>query len=123
MAEVAELEYQKEGYNRAIKRMEQVKRLLVNPDFKTFIMEGFCLNDAARYVQEAGDPLMPKENREDALNMAMASGHLKRFIAFTLRFGETAQRGMEELDSEIELARQEADYAAANPPEIDEEEV
>lgn len=83
-------------------------RLFDNPDFKFLILDGFCLHEAARYVQEAGDPALTPVQRQDALNIAQASGHLKRFLSVTVQMGNTASRQIREAEAAIEQARAEA---------------
>lgn len=76
-------------------------RLSTNPDFKKLILDGFCLHEAARYAQESGDPLLSAGQRQDALNLAQASGHLKRFLSLTVTMGNTAARNMIDADNQI----------------------
>lgn len=72
------------------RRREQVLRLLANRDFQDFIMKFFIVEEAARYVQLSQQPGMSKEDRQNALDMALATGHLKRFLDVTQRMGESA---------------------------------
>ncbi len=78
-----------------------------NHNFRKLILEGFCTTEAARYVQEAGDPLLGKEERADALAMAMASGHLKRFLSITIQMGNQAARNIASASADIEQIRAE----------------
>lgn len=75
--------------------------LSTNPDFKKLILDGFCTTEAARYVQESCDPMLAPHMREDALAMAQASGHLKRFLSLTIQIGNTAANNMQEADDQI----------------------
>lgn len=83
-------------------------RLNDNPDFRKLILDGFCLTEAARYVQCSGDPAMGKEERQDALNMAQASGHLKRFMSVTILMGNEADKSILDAQRQIEELRAEA---------------
>lgn len=83
-------------------------RLNDNPDFRKLILEGFCLTEAARYVQCSGDPALGKEERQDALNMAQASGHLKRFLSVTVLMGNEADKSILDAQRQIEELRAEA---------------
>lgn len=80
-------------------------RLRQNPDFKKLILDGFCLTEAARFVQVSGDPAISAEERADALAMAQASGHFKRFLSVTIQMGAHAERTMPELEMAIEEER------------------
>lgn len=83
-------------------------RLYSNPDFKSLILNGFCLVEAARYAQESGDPMLTADQRADALNMAQASGHLKRFLSLTVVMGNTATRDIRQAEAALVEARSEA---------------
>lgn len=80
---------------------DQAIRLSTNPDFKKLILDGFCTSEAARYAQESGDPQLTAVQRQDALNMAQASGHLKRFLSLIVVMGNTAARNVQQADDEI----------------------
>lgn len=105
---VDQLEQQKSDAKILIDRRQIALRLASNPDFRKLIMEGFCRDDAARYAQESGDPSLPADSRADALLMAQASGHLKRFLSVTIQMGAYHERTMPELDAALDEARNEA---------------
>ncbi|WP_421991639.1 hypothetical protein [Roseococcus sp.] len=107
------LEQQLEAAKAIVDRRQTAMRLVDNRDFRKLILEGFCLEDAARYAQESGDPILAPEQRADALCMAQASGHLKRFINITIQMGAHAERELPHLEEAV------ADERAA--PEGDEE--
>lgn len=105
MSEVAELEYQLEQ-NKSLKlRRDQAERLSKNKDFRDLIINGFCLNDAARFVQLSGDPALGEAERADSLALAQASGHLKRFLQAQIQMGAAAIRTIPELEEAIAEAR------------------
>lgn len=104
--ELEQLEQQLSDARVLIETRQAALRLGQNPDFKKLILQGFCLNDAARYAQESGDPALDKEQRADALAMAQASGHLKRYLSMCIQMGAHAERTLGDLENEIELARQ-----------------
>jgi hypothetical protein len=107
MSEVEELEYQLEQTKSLKVRREQAERLSKNKDFRTLIIDGFCLYDAARFVQLSGDPALRPEERADSLALAQASGHLKRFLQVQIQMGATAERSIAELELAIAEARAE----------------
>jgi len=86
----------------------QAERLAANPDFRHLILDGFCMREAARYAQESGDPHLTPTQRQDALNMAQASGHLKRFLSVICVMGHSAQDTILSAQAEIEQLRSEA---------------
>lgn len=75
--------------------------LSTNREFKKLILDGFCTTEAARYVQESCDPMLTPAQRADALALAQASGHLKRFLSLTITIGNTAARSIQEADDYI----------------------
>lgn len=116
VTQVEELENQKKDAQKLAERGQMARRLASNRDFRKLILDGFCLEDAARYAQESGDPLLSAEQRADALNMAQASGHLKRYLSFQIRMGVTAERSLVELDEALTEARAEEAANAAEVP-------
>jgi hypothetical protein len=102
-----QLEQQLKDSKTLIETRQSAMRLAQNPDFKKLILDGFCLVEAARYVQESADPALPDENRADALAMAQASGHLKRYLSMCVRMGEHSERTLPELEAAIDEARAE----------------
>lgn len=84
-----------------VKARDQAIALSTNPDFKKLILDGFCTTEAARYVQESCDPMLAPHMREDALAMAQASGHLKRFLSLTIQIGNTAANNVQQADDQI----------------------
>lgn len=104
------LEHQLAEFKAAKANKELIERLIANPDFRKAIIEGFCKTEAARYVQESCDPALSAEARADALEMAKASGHLKRWLLVQIQMGETADRNI--VDCEENLAELRAQEGA-----------
>lgn len=105
---IKELEAHIEGQKTLAEMGEIAERLAANHDFRVLILDGFCRDEAARYVQESGDPMLTAVQRQDALNMAQASGHLKRFLSITCVIGHGAQDSILNAQAEIEQLRSEA---------------
>lgn len=87
---------------------DQAVALNKHHDFRKLILEGFCLHEAARYAQESGDPFLTPGQRQDALNMSQASGHLKRFLSITIQMGNMADSTIAGCKAELESLRGEA---------------
>lgn len=104
---VAQLEQHKIEQKTLVSARDAALRLAQNKDFRELILDGFCLHEAARYAQESGDPLLTPAQRQDALNMAQASGHLKRFLSLCIQQGNTAERNIQDADNEIDRVREE----------------
>lgn len=104
---IAQLEKNIEQQKLLVEMRDAALRLGENRDFRKLILNGFCTTEAARYVQESGDPLLEPNERADALAMAQASGHLKRFIAVTINMGNTAANNIRQSEEEIDAIRAE----------------
>jgi len=107
MSQVQQLEQQLSNAKTLVDTRQMALRLAQNSDFKKLILEGFCLHDAARYAQESGDPALNEEQRADALAMAQASGHLKRYLQMAMQMGAHAERTIAELHEALEEVRRE----------------
>lgn len=105
MNDLKELEFQRETLHFFIKRKEMVQRLQANPEFAEVITKEFCEKECAGYAKASGDPSLSKEERDSALQMAQAAGHLQRFLNICIRMGMTAEGQLTELDSMIEEVR------------------
>lgn len=105
---IAELEAEIKKQQSVVDAADHAVTLSKNHAFRKLIMEGFCLHEAARYAQESGDPMLTAAQRQDALNMAQASGHLKRFLSITIQMGNMADNTIAGCKAEIETLRAEA---------------
>ncbi|MCF8861594.1 putative structural protein [Agrobacterium phage OLIVR2] len=107
--EIEGLEYQKKKALEEIAFSERVAVLLRNPDFQKIIMQEYIIDAAANFVASSGDPLLTKEQREDALAMAQAPGHLKRWLQITQTKADNLRDRLPEIDEEIEHLRAETE--------------
>jgi hypothetical protein len=107
MSQVSQLEAQLQNAKELIQRRQAALRLANVPEFKQLILEDFMVKEAARYVQSSGDPALKAEERADALAIAQASGHLKRYLHVIVQMGAHAEREIVNLEEAIEEARQE----------------
>ena len=107
MNTVQELEQQLEDSKKLIATRKAALRLAQNSDFKKLILEGFCERECARFARQAGDPAMNKESRDDAMQMALAAGHLLRFLEAQTQMGAHAERTLQDLEAELTEARAE----------------
>lgn len=105
---IAELETEIKNQQSVVDAADYAVALHKNHAFRKLILEGFCLHEAARYAQESGDPMLTPTQRQDALNMAQASGHLKRFLSVTIQMGNMADNTIAGCKSELESLRAEA---------------
>lgn len=109
MSEVFALESQLADAKKAIERREIALRLYNHPDFKSLIIDEFCTKECARYAQSSADPALNADQRADALAIAQAAGHLRRYLSVIVAMGNQAEGQMTNLEQAIEEARQEED--------------
>lgn len=109
MSEVSRLEKLKSEDRLSIDRLEMLERLSRNKDFQRLINDQYMVTECAVLAHTAGNPALSKDQREDAMQMAMASGHLKRFLRVTEMQGIAARARVDELNAAIEDARLEKD--------------
>ena len=101
------LEQQLKDQKSAIELRDMAIKLAKNTEFRKLILEGFCGTEAARYVQASGDPALNAVQRADALAIAQASGHFKRYMSVLLQMGQAAENQIADLEEAIEEARRE----------------
>jgi hypothetical protein len=104
---VAQLEKQHANYKELIERRRVAERLAQNPDFKDLILDHFCVEECARYARESANPALNAESRADALALAQAAGHLKRFLSVIVQMGASAEKEMVDLEEALVEARAE----------------
>lgn len=109
MSEVIALENQLEGIKELTERRERALRLSNNADFKKLILDEFCIQECARYAQASADPALKENERADALALAQAAGHLRRFLSVTVQMGNQAESQLQELEEALSQARAEED--------------
>lgn len=113
------LEWQKKAAEAQIEFSKRVEKLLQNPEFQAVIMREYMVEEASRFILQSCDPAFNPQQRADALAMAQAAGHLKRWLQATQTQAKQIIERMPELEAEIENARAEAD---AEPETGDDEE-
>jgi hypothetical protein len=106
-SEVSHMEHSIEAAKQLVAERDLALKLYANPDFKKLILENFCVRDCARFVQQSAEFGIPKENREDALAMAQAAGHLRRWLSQCVQMGNTYADKIDEMEAQLVEARQE----------------
>lgn len=109
MSDVVALEQQLSNAKQLVETRRMALKLSNNHEFRKLILEEFCTNEAARMVQNSGNPALKAEERADSLAMAQASGHLKRWLSAQVQMGAHAEREIANLEAELEIARAEED--------------
>ena len=105
MSQVNQLELQLDAAKELIRRRQLALRLATLPEFKELILDDFMVKECARYVHASSDPALKAEERADALNMAQAAGHLKRYLSVVVQMGAHSEREIGSLEEAIAEAR------------------
>ena len=104
---VQQLETQREAMKQAVEMRQAVQRLTQNVDFRKVINEQFMEKECARYVQASADPALSERNQKDALAIAQAAGHLKRYLSVLIQMGNAAENELGSIDNALDEARAE----------------
>lgn len=110
-SKVQAFENQLAGAKAQVALGEAINKLLSNKEFRRVIMDEFTVKEAARFAAASADPALGAREQADALAIAQAGGHLKRWITIQLQLAETSGAQLEELQEGLEEARNEE----ANP--------
>lgn len=94
---------------KAIEIRDAVMRLQDNADFRKVINENFMVKDCARFAQLSQDPVLDAPSQQDALRIAQAAGHLKRYLSIQIQMGNVADRDLIDNQNVIDELRAEAD--------------
>jgi hypothetical protein len=121
MSEVAQLEQQMKNAKEIVARRDLALKLAGNREFRKLILEDFCVTEAARLVQMSSDPALSAEQRADALSMAQATGHLKRYLSMMVQMGNTAARDLISLEESLTEARAEEETTTEEVDNEDQE--
>lgn len=113
MSDVKALEHAKKNAQGLIERRDLALKLYDNHEFRKLIVESYFTEEAARLVQLSADPALDANQRADALAMAQATGHLKRYLSMMIQMGNVAAREMPEVDAQLEEARIEEEEQGA----------
>lgn len=89
--DIAQLQQNIPLLDEAIERKKLAESLLTNRAFKRLILDEYFVTEAARLVQMSGDIRLSQLDREHALAMAQATGHLKRYLSSIVQMGNVAQ--------------------------------
>lgn len=80
-----------------IETRARIQRLTSNSDFKSLINQRYIVEEAASFAAAAGDSALTPEQRSDALQMALAPGHLKRWLSVQIQMANKAEDDLPQL--------------------------
>lgn len=107
MSQIEELEALKLTNLRQITLRDQILKLTDNFEFRKVILEEFFEKEAARLIRAAGDPNLDQKQRDDCLQMAMATGHVQRFLSANIQMGNRAEENNFQADEALAELRAE----------------
>lgn len=112
MNETQQLLAQKTELEQQVQLADLARKLETVPAFKKLILEHYFINETVRNVSISADPGLSESQRADALAMAQASGHLRRFLQAQIAMGDQCKKVISEIDDALEdLRREGADEA------------
>lgn len=106
MSEIQALERQKREMQEHIAIRDKVLKLSANPEFRDVIESDYMTVEATRNIRIGTDPALAPEMRKDAIDMALATGHLKRYLSAKIAIGNQAEHEIIHIDAQLEEIRQ-----------------
>ena len=107
MSQIQDLEAQKADLQKQVELRDQILKLSGNHDFRKVINEGFLRDEAARSIRMAGEPTLTAQEKSGLIEMALAAGHLQRYLSANVQMGNRAEETIHEIDATLEELRAE----------------
>lgn len=107
MSQILELEAEKQRLQKQVVFRDQILKLSENHEFRKVIHDGFLNEECARSARMAGEPTLSDIERRNMLDMAMAAGHLQRYLSANVQMGNRAEETIIQYDQELEELRAE----------------
>lgn len=107
MSDIQALEHQIENAKAVVAQRDLMIKLSANREFRKLIIEGFCRDEAARFVHLSTEPGLNEQDRADSLATAQAAGHLKRWMNAIIMMGNRAEGDIIQCNETLEELRQE----------------
>lgn len=101
---IKELENSLESVDADIKRLEALKRLMQNPDYKLLIDEFYLKDQVLRLTMCLDDPSM-KHLQEDIMTDLRAISGFRRQLGVIFQMGEAAKQAKAEYQAELDAVR------------------
>ena len=96
-----------------LKKLQDYRRrlfaLVKTPDFQELIIQGFCRDEVARFAHQSGNPAASQADRDIAVSMAQAGGHLLRYIEISRMQYQTVEREIQQTQEAIDEVLAEQD--------------
>lgn len=88
-------------------KLAALQRLLTNKDFKSIILDYFCVTECARYVGVSVDSSVGDREQADARECAKAGPQLKRWLLLQERILQNNANSIAETEEQLEMIRAE----------------
>lgn len=98
---IAAHERQLAGIKKQIQESAELEKLINTPLFRKVILQRFCVEECATFAQLSADPSLNDQQRADALGLAQAAGHLRRWIAVIQQKGDQAKGAIPRLEENL----------------------
>jgi len=105
MSELQDLEQGIKDAEDLVSRRNMAIKLAGNHEFKTLFLDHYFTTEAARLVQLSADPILDSNKRADALAMAQATGHMKRYLSMMVQMGAVADRELPDMHAALDELR------------------
>lgn len=105
MSDIQALERDIKNNEALVEHRNLAIKLSENFEFRKLFHEEYFVSEAARLVQLASDPALTKEQQADALEMAKATGHTRRYLSMIVQMGYHAERELPDQRAALEELR------------------
>lgn len=105
MSDIRDLEQGIKDAEGLLEARNMALKLSENREFRALFHDGYFMTEAARLVQLSSDPSLTLEQRADALAMAQATGHTRRYMSMVIQMGAHAERELPEMRETLEELR------------------
>lgn len=112
---VTQLEAQLRDAKELARRRDLAIKLSKNKEFRELILDDYIVAEASRLAAAAGDPNLTEVQQRSMYSMALAPGHLKRYLQVITQMGDTGADSIPEIEEALEDARIEEAAAEAAP--------
>lgn len=107
MSQIQELEAQKADLQKQVDLRDQILKLSGDHAFRKVINEGFLRDEAARSIRMAGEPTLSAQEKSGLIEMALAAGHLQRYLSANIQMGNQAADTIFQIDEALAELRAE----------------
>jgi len=105
--QIEEVELSIAEARKMVDRGRTAERLAKNPEFKTLVLDGYFVEEAARLALLYSDPNLSPEIRDHVIRDLAGPGAFKRYLSTIVQFGQMAAREILEAEETLDELREE----------------